>query len=543
MKNIKKFIVFSLILLCVIFFAPKMQVLQANANDTLPSTVTETTYNYTFNLDLATFDALCALEHEICGNLDLSGKRAFYKDFFSTQYKSAQPTSQEGIRIKQDLEKGILNLCTGENAVYECLRNVSQITQIDGLKNIEFSGITQLILDNQSINNINQDDLSSFTDLTSLLINNNDLREIELSSETKSKLSCLSLRNNLLSEIDLRNLASGARVDLANNLLEDFNDIYLSGTLNHLDLSFNNLTGITNITGIASVVGCTPVLLVQGLNKDLAAGDKIILVNDGYVSNLRGVLAYSSQSEFIGQIFSTNGEQIVESLIMPAGKISLNFSYTNADSSLSKEDLALLQQKREFNFALPSPKCVATSNGKEITQFEQSESMNFKFNIDIDSDIPNYEDIISNASLYAGLSGEEELIDSIIIEENGSYNIVSYIMFDGIRSETFSAWVNKTSGVPGALIIVIISGILVVAICAIYLVRWFRNGGVIAPLSDREIYELNRSKKARDSGTRYEYSYEKNQNNKESDDVVDLSQGSLVQGSEEENFKEESDNE
>ena len=116
-------------------------------------------------------------------------------------------------------------------------------------------------------------------------------------------------------------------------------------------------------------------------------------------------------------------------------------------------------------------------------------------------------------------------------------------MFDGIRSETFSAWVNKTSGVPGALIIVIISGILVVAICAIYLVRWFRNGGVIAPLSDREIYELNRSKKARDSGTRYEYSYEKNQNNKESDDVVDLSQDSLVQDSEEENFKEESDNE
>ena len=543
MKNIKKFIVFSLILLCVIFFAPKMQVLQANANDTLPSTVTETTYNYTFNLDLATFDALCALEHEIYGDLDLSGERAFYKDFFSTRYKSAQPTSQEGIKIKQDLEKGILNLCTGENAEYDCLRNVSQITQIDGLKNIEFSGITQLILDNQSINNINQDDLSSFTDLTSLSINNNDLREIELSSETKSKLSCLSLRNNLLSEIDLRNLASGARVDLANNLLEDFNNIYFSGTLNHLDLSFNNLTEITNITGIASIVGCTPVLLVQGLNKDLAAGDKIILVNDGYVSNLRGVLKYSSQSEFIGQIFSTNGEQIVESLIMPAGKISLNFPFTNADSSLLGEDLDLLQQEREFNFALPSPKCVATSNGKEITQFEQSESMNFKFNIDIDSDIPNYEDIISNASLYAGLSGEEELVDSIIIEENGSYNIVSYIMFDGIRSETFSAWVNKTSGVPGALIIVIISGILVVAICAIYLVRWFRNGGVIAPLSDREIYELNRSKKARDSGTRYEYSYEKNQNNKESDDVVDLSQDSLVQDSEEENFKEESDNE
>ena len=349
MKNIKKFIVFSLILLCVIFFAPKMQVLQANANDTLPSTVTETTYNYTFNLDLATFDALCALEHEIYGDLDLSGERAFYKDFFSTQYKSAQPTSQEGIEIKQDLEKGILDLRTGENAEYECLRNVSQITQIDGLKNIEFSGITQLNLDNQSINNINQDDLSSFTDLTYLSINNNDLREIELSSETKSKLSCLSLRNNLLSEIDLRNLASGARVDLANNLLEDFNNIYFSGTLNHLDLSFNNLTEITNITGIASIVGCTPVLLVQGLNKDLAAGDKIILVNDGYVSNLRGVLAYSSQSEFIGQIFSTNGEQIVESLIMPAGKISLNFSCTNADSSLSKEDLALLQQEREFN--------------------------------------------------------------------------------------------------------------------------------------------------------------------------------------------------
>ena len=543
MKNIKKFIVFSLILLCVMFFAPKIQILQANASDTLPATVTETTYNYTFNLDLATFNALCALEHEVCGEFDLSGERAFYRDFFSTGYKTAQPISQEGIRIKQDLENGVLNLCTGENAIYECLRNISQITQIEGLKNLEFSGITQLILDDNSISNINQDDLSSFTDLTSLSINNNDLREIEFSNDTKSSLSYLSLRNNLISEIDLRNLVNGASVDLANNLLEDFNNLYFSGTLNHLDLSFNNLTEITNITGIASVVGCTPVLLVQGLNKELEMGDKIILINDGYVSNLRGVLTYSSQSEFTGQIFATNGEQLVESLIMPAGKISLNFSYTNADSSLLGEDLTLLQQEREFNFALPSPKCVATSNGNEITQFEQSESMNFEFSIDINSNIPNYEDIISNASLYVGLSEEEELVNSILIDENGSYNIVSYVIFDGIRSENFSAWVNKTNGVPDVLIIVIISGILVIAICAIYLVRWFRNGGVIAPLSDREIYELNRSKKARDSGTRYEYSYERDQNDKEADDIVDLNQESQEQDYGKENFKDENDNE
>ena len=48
-------------------------------------------------------------------------------------------------------------------------------------------------------------------------------------------------------------------------------------------------------------------------------------------------------------------------------------------------------------------------------------------------------------------------------------------------------------------------------VCGIFLVKWFANGAVVAPLSDKEIYQANKRASRRGSTTRYKYSYDKDE--------------------------------
>ena len=67
-------------------------------------------------------------------------------------------------------------------------------------------------------------------------------------------------------------------------------------------------------------------------------------------------------------------------------------------------------------------------------------------------------------------------------------------------------------------------GIVVIIASLWFIIRWFRNGAVVAPLSDREIARLNRKKEIRESGKYYSYSFEKEKDLEgQDDDLVDLS--------------------
>ena len=164
------------------------------------------------------------------------------------------------------------------------------------------------------------------------------------------------------------------------------------------------------------------------------------------------------------------------------------------------------------------------SDGNIITNFESTQSMYFTFSINLNENIANYQDILSNATLYSGIGENIGEGGQIAIEENGDYTLRSYVVFDNIQSDAVSINVSKNdySGVTWALIIIV--GIVVIIASLWFIIRWFRNGAVVAPLSDREIARLNRKKEIRESGKYYSYSFEKEKDLEGyDDDLVDLS--------------------
>jgi len=326
-------LVFSLSLfLCSNFFEVKTQEVSADTED-----ITLSNYN-SYNLDYALFKALLNLENEVKGGIFDTG---FSPSFFSNGFETASPTSLDGIAIKSDLQLGILNLTIGENSPYECLQIQSElISDISGLNEVDLSGVTTLILDDNDISNIYSSDLSTITGINIVSICNNSLSSFAINPVLNGKITQLYLRNNLLSQVDLSNLALNAEIDLADNFFENFSDISFGGTVAFLDLSNNNITTEPNIP---FSFGCTPIFLMQGLKKEtFKAGDKIVVVNDNvYVNGLVVHIKYfAGDAEISASEYYVNSNDIVTSasnigfnqIELPAGKLSISFSYeTNLD--------------------------------------------------------------------------------------------------------------------------------------------------------------------------------------------------------------------
>ena len=174
------------------------------------------------------------------------------------------------------------------------------------------------------------------------------------------------------------------------------------------------------------------------------------------------------------------------------------------------------------------------SNGNIITDFNSTESMYFTFSPNINTNIVNYEDVLSNAVVFAGIDTEISQKSQISIEENGEYTLRAYVVFDNIQSDEVVINVTKNdySGITWGLIIIF--GIMVVIVSLWVIIRWFKNGAVVAPLSDREIARINRRKEIRESGEYYPYSYEQEgENQSDEEDVVNLSSDSEEEDDEE----------
>ena len=525
----------TLIFFCCIFFVCFFVDISAYAEsensinfESSPSTrVVEinTSNYYLYDLDSAMFNALCTLEHEIRGDGDTK-ENAFNADFFSVGYLDATPTSSDGQVIKNDLSQGTFYLVTGQNAKYNCLRNFGALQNLSGLDSLDLSNISELILTGNSITSISDTDLSSLTALQRLSVDSNRLSSISLSLETQSRLTYLNLSNNNLERVDISGVSNQASVDLSNNSLTDISS--LSGNLGSLDISFNNITDISEIDTIRTTSGCSPIILVQGLEEVSLAGDKIIVDSSRY--DLHANLEYSSESLFAGEEITIVSDSSLTEIYMPAGYVTLSFEYdVGTPSSVSS---ALVD--RSYALKLDLPSYTVMSNGNIITDFNSTESMYFTFSPNINTNIVNYEDVLSNAVVFAGIGTEISQKSQISIEENGEYTLRAYVVFDNIQSDEVVINVTKNdySGITWGLIIIF--GIMVVIVSLWVIIRWFKNGAVVAPLSDREIARINRRKEIRESGEYYPYSYEQEgENQSDEEDVVNLSSDSEEEDDEE----------
>lgn len=486
--------------------------------------ITHANYYTSYNLDFPLFRALLSLENEV----NYENDTEFSLSFFSTGYASASPTSDDGIAIKNDLALNKLNLTIGENSPYECLRNQEEkITDINGLDSLDLSEIQTLILDDNEISSISSNKLSTLTNISVLSVCNNSLSSFVINSSLNGEITQLYLRDNLLKNLDLSGVALNAIIDLAGNLFESLSDITFSGAITSLDLSFNN---ITEVPSIPLSLGCEPIFLMQGLNKEtFKAGDKIAVANNNaYVQGLVVHIKYFagdddiSASEYYvdsNDILSSAGTIGFNQIELPAGKLEISFSIVT-NVNIPEEN----QKYFENVFIaskIPAPKVIATSNGNEIINYSQNSPMNFYFSLNLSSNVVNNSQITENAVIYSGVFGSEELNrNTFSITEYSLKTLSSYYVFDGIIGEktTISVSYTKATNTTLGLILIIIMFIVISSV--LYVIKWIRNGTPMEPLSEAEIYrERGRQRKR----GRIDSPFADNNFNNVGDDVVDLS--------------------
>jgi hypothetical protein len=499
------------------------------AEASVSSLVSSTNYYSTYNLDYPLFQALLSLENEVTNGNDTG----FSSSFFSGTFADYTPTSTDGVSIKTDLTNGILDLQTAENASYTCLEDNDAITSIIGLKNLQLDGITTLILDGNAITYIYSSDLSSLTDLNVLSANENGLK----SFATDENLSALYLRDNDLSSIDLSSLAQNAVVDLAGNLIEDIADITFSSLpLNSLDLAFNNITGGINLSSLQTRIGCTPVFLVQGLNKtSFTAGDSVAVVYNSTTSVVANV-KYSSTSAFSGNLESSGTTSGVNVMTLPAGKIDITFTFSSTAVENLGDDGYL--SSMSISSKMPAPTVTATVDGSVVASYSQNSPTEFSFAMNVDNSVVNLSTIVQNAEIYSGLNGsEKKSVSTYSLSSVGFITLKAYYVFDGIDGNTlvFDASYTKASNTALSLVLMVI--IFVAIATVIYLINWFRNGAPMVSLTTAEVLRERRRQERKmgrsniplpnDFGTYTNGSqnenYTQNYNNNYDDEMVDLS--------------------
>ncbi len=487
--------------------------------------VTYSNYYNSFDLESSLFSVLLTLENEVADENDTG----FSSSFFATEFVSASPTSEDGIAIKNDLISNKLNLTLGENSPYECLRTFTEkITDISGLNNLDLSGIHTLVLDDNDISVVSSSDFSSLTDISVISICNNSISSFSINPILSSEITQLYLSDNKLTQVDLSDLAINARIDLAGNFFENLSDITFGGAVTYLDLSFNN---ITEEPSIPLSLGCTPIFLMQGLNKEtFLAGDIIAVANDNvYVQDLIvHVNFFAGNGEITASEYYVNSDDILSSagtigfnqIELPAGKLEISFSYvgnvnTPENDEMYFEDMFIASK-------LPAPNVIATSNGSNITTYVQSTPMNFSFTLNLNPNVINKSQVLLDAVIYSGILGkEQENIATYNITSHSYETLSSYYVFDGIMSEKATISVSYQSSSNSTLALILIIIIFIVLASVVYIIRWIRNGTPITPLSDAEMFrEKIRQEKRR--GTRNS-SYQGNSPNNFGDDVVDLS--------------------
>ena len=477
-----------------------------------------------FNMDKSLYNALVWL----IAPLNNGRTDGFNTDFFSNGFKTAEVVDASGGEaLKQDLTNGILNLTTGNKATYPWMVNCKPIKEVTGLNALQLSNIKTLILNDNEILQVKDTDFATLSAMKTLTIENNGLTSFQLNGAL-STVNELNLSNNNLSSIDLSTLQiSGVirpKVDLSNNKFTTITTIEPPNSgLSKLDLSFNNLINIDfdKITREYMIPGVKADILLQGV-KDLTtlkAGDSFDIYQGEKVEKLSVRISYNeAKSSFYvagedNVICQTLGEQDKETIYIPAGEIVIEFlsdgEVINA-TNFPGLDEATLNKLSPVTFAakLKAPTYSAYVDGKKVESLNQNSQIKIVFEVADEQNIPNIEDVKNSVVFLSELVSVNSSLSekaTHVIKENGSYTIRACAKFDGILTETINIDV-KLTNMAGVTIGIVIIVIVFVVIAAIYyILRWVKEGANVAPLSDKEIYNLKRKQEKKEGYVREDY--------------------------------------
>ncbi|MBQ9792139.1 MAG: leucine-rich repeat domain-containing protein [Clostridia bacterium] len=514
---------------CSVFGANVFNTQKVSAASNSVPEVNATTYEDIYEMDTSLYNVLKVLSKALNNGAPTPG---FDTDLFSQGYKDAVVTdSPDGQKLVEDLNNGLLDLTVGTKARYTCLINydTDPIKDISGLNSLALGNIKTLVLNNNKISTIDRTDLSSLTAMVTLKAENCGLTSVEINPDLNA-IHELCLSSNKLNKIDLQRLNllgyTRPKVDLSNNEFTSIEDIEVpTSKLSKLDLAFNDLENLdfAKLNTDYMYNGAKADVLLQGVKglDNLVAGQEIIIYQSDKIDDLNVVISYAENSSFYvdGEdniICSTEGVEEIEKIKVPAGKILIEFysgdTLINATNfpSLDENTINKLAAKT-CSVALPAPTYNAYVNDKKVESLSQSETIKVVFDFDNISSLPNYSDIVSSANkaeIYSKNSKDDQAFSkntSIVFDTNGEFTCSAYIMFDGLKSSTTSLDIVRQDFKSITIGIVLIVIVIVVVGAVYFITKWIRDGATIAPLTDKEIYNMKRRQERKMGYSREDY--------------------------------------
>lgn len=380
----------------------------------------------------------------------------------------------------------------------------NKITSLVGLEHLSLNNLKTLKVDNHNIPTVFPDDLSSLLSLNTLYITNSNVEEINFPA-TMTKLNYLDLSGNKLTKINASTIANiGTDVDglpylsLSKNNFSKVSDITLptSYPIRSLDVSFNNLVGVKAEDFNANNVS----ILLQGYNpdEDVVYGQKIYIA-DGFIrhsvggviqndeiENLNAKVFFSENSSFYATMQDAVAETVDGYITIPCGKLTLKFYEGQTEIT----DIEVFEAV-DKNVLPPTPSVKGFIGNQEITTFSSSDTITLKAELALTgSSLDPF--IKSNCviKMKVGANGDYEEVETLNFTSGGRYSVTTVITFDGLSSETVTSSVQKNdyTGLTWALIVVVIIAVIIISL--FFLLRWVREGAVVAPLTDKEIRKV-----------------------------------------------------
>ncbi len=435
---------------------------------------------------------------------DLSGVKTLDLTYarMSVEYYDTSSGGYEVINLYED---------TGEENWINPEFKLTTIAGLDYLYNTSFATI---ILDNNNIEIIEANVFKDMTTLKTLSIKNNKLKSISIPSSIP--LHNLDLSGNKLEEVDLNCLrmvgTEAAECHLENNnfsdaskiILPDLSDPSNSNKKANIYLSQNYLTDAQK----SDFGGHSVSLLLQGLKKSdnpkytnntyiRVTGDAL---SEGFATgevNLTAKAFFRPDEpgvEGSGSVYYKEGEPNLAAesdaegkLVLPTGKLVIKFyndgvEYTTGDYA-----------NKPIDVYPNAPVMRVEVDGKLLAENPSKYKGTFK----VIAMAPSAD---AKVELRLG-STEWQDANAWTIKDRGEYIVYARVTVDGLTSESAYLFIENTTSLRMTWTVIIVGGIVVLGVGGYFLYNWFRNGAMVAPLSDKEIAreQARRAKKERAS--------------------------------------------
>ena len=367
----------------------------------------------------------------------------------------------------------------------------SNISSLDGLEFLIFStSLKTLKLNNNSIVEITETHIDKMLGLENLDVSNNRLTKLEIPATLS--LKTINASHNSLSAINLSGMkkiddSTPAEADLRVNNFDAVANISLPRAQDNkvnLQLAQNYLTDAV----VSDFAGHNVSLQLQGMHAGATQTKANIYVRvtpddvGGEYEDLSAKVYYRRGSVNFKDTLNINDNLAAESdengkLILPAGKMFVR--YFSNGLELDNE----IYYSHEIDVYPNAPVMAIFVDDKQI-EYKEGDGISEEFKVIAATKL-------DGAKIYITIDGEDyQEGDMVTIQKRGTYSISAYIVYDGLKSSVAAVIVknSNTTGIVWGLIVFI--ALVVVIAATLFAVRWFRNGAVVAPLTDKEIRSI-----------------------------------------------------